>query len=115
LEILSVKSVSQLAMTLSGLSSLRKLAQAKRLRIVFKKELPTQLDGEPSIQKPGELVIEFHSQAVLLKPAEQDEKDRREQQQQMPPLSPASSSSSVTSNTTSTTTSPSSGKAESIN
>ncbi|XP_014259255.1 diacylglycerol kinase epsilon [Cimex lectularius] len=68
IEIASAASSFQLAQFQLGLSEPTKLGQAKKVKLVLKKRIPMQIDGEPWMQPPGQIEITFANQArVLLK------------------------------------------------
>ncbi|KAF7494403.1 Diacylglycerol kinase theta [Sarcoptes scabiei] len=57
LEVVGVNGVVHMGQIQSGLSSAKRIAQGGHIRIKLSTEMPVQVDGEPWIQSPGELVI----------------------------------------------------------
>jgi len=57
LEVVGVTGVMHLGQIQSGLRSAIRIAQAGHIRIRVKHEVPVQVDGEPWIQSPGEIII----------------------------------------------------------
>jgi diacylglycerol kinase (ATP) len=57
LEVVGVTGVMHLGQIQSGLRSAIRIAQAGHIRIRVKHDVPVQVDGEPWIQSPGEIII----------------------------------------------------------
>nr|XP_027205590.1 diacylglycerol kinase theta-like [Dermatophagoides pteronyssinus] len=57
LEIVGVNGVVHMGQIQSGLSSAKRIAQGGHIRIKILTDMPVQVDGEPWIQSPGEIVI----------------------------------------------------------
>jgi diacylglycerol kinase (ATP) len=67
LEVVGVHGVLQLGAAQVGLYSATRLAQASRVKITTRADLPVEVDGEPSwFPRDGEIEIEFRSQAFML-------------------------------------------------
>ncbi|PRD26374.1 UNVERIFIED_CONTAM: Dgkq [Trichonephila clavipes] len=57
LEVVGVKGVVHMGQIQSGLTSAIRIAQGGHIRIKLNTEMPVQVDGEPWIQAPGEVVV----------------------------------------------------------
>ncbi|KAG5453981.1 Diacylglycerol kinase theta [Clonorchis sinensis] len=57
LEVVGISGVVHMGQIYSGLGSGIRLAQAGHLKILLKTELPIQIDGEPFIHPPGQIVV----------------------------------------------------------
>ncbi|XP_065582252.1 diacylglycerol kinase theta-like isoform X3 [Artemia franciscana] len=57
LEIVGVTGVLHLGQIQSGLRSAMRIAQGGHIRIKIISEIPIQVDGEPWVQSPGEVVV----------------------------------------------------------
>ncbi|CAK0885627.1 unnamed protein product [Prorocentrum cordatum] len=67
LEVVGVHGILQLGAAQVGLYSATRLAQASRVKITTRADLPVEVDGEPSwFPQDGEIEIEFRSQAFML-------------------------------------------------
>lgn len=67
LEVVGVHGILQLGAAQVGLYSATRLAQASRVKITTRADLPVEVDGEPSwFPQDGEIEIEFKSQAFML-------------------------------------------------
>lgn len=67
LEVVGVHGILQLGAAQVGLYSATRLAQASRVKITTRADLPVEVDGEPSwFPRDGEIEIEFRSQAFML-------------------------------------------------
>uniref|UniRef100_H2ZEB4 Diacylglycerol kinase accessory domain-containing protein n=1 Tax=Ciona savignyi TaxID=51511 RepID=H2ZEB4_CIOSA len=68
LEILGVGGVAHVSQIYSGLRNGVRLAQGEYIKILVKKEVAMQVDGEPWMQPPGRIIITVSSmQATMLK------------------------------------------------
>uniref|UniRef100_A0AAG5DBT8 Diacylglycerol kinase n=1 Tax=Anopheles atroparvus TaxID=41427 RepID=A0AAG5DBT8_ANOAO len=67
LEVFGVVSSFHIAQLQVGLSKPVRLGQAKSVRIVLKRTLPMQADGEPWMQSPCDINIQHYGQATMLK------------------------------------------------
>ncbi|OON15115.1 diacylglycerol kinase accessory domain protein [Opisthorchis viverrini] len=57
LEVVGVTGVVHLGQIFSGLRTGTRLAQGRHIRITIKTEIPVQVDGEPWIQPPGQIIV----------------------------------------------------------
>eukprot|EP01121_Diplochlamys_sp_Union-15-3_P014343 TRINITY_DN4561_c0_g1_i3.p1 TRINITY_DN4561_c0_g1~~TRINITY_DN4561_c0_g1_i3.p1 ORF type:complete len:205 (+),score=35.90 TRINITY_DN4561_c0_g1_i3:810-1424(+) len=65
-EIVGLKSSFHLAGIKTGTHSPIKIAQGKELKLMISSEVPLQVDGEPSNQKPAKLIIRHYNQVLML-------------------------------------------------
>jgi hypothetical protein len=43
-----------------------KIAQASKVRLRTRQQIPMQVDGEPVLLEPSEIIIEFKNQALMI-------------------------------------------------
>ncbi|GAA50183.1 diacylglycerol kinase, partial [Clonorchis sinensis] len=78
LEVVGVTGVVHLGQIFSGLRTGTRLAQGRHIRITIKTEIPVQVDGEPWIQPPGQIIVLRSAlKATMLKKRKRRKVNRR--------------------------------------
>ncbi|CAL8105230.1 unnamed protein product [Calicophoron daubneyi] len=78
LEIVGVTGVVHMGQIFSGLRSGTRLAQGGHIRITIKSDIPVQVDGEPWIQPPGQIIVLRSAlKATMLKKRKRRKVNRR--------------------------------------
>ena len=73
LEVVGVTGVAHLGQIQSGLRSAVRIAQGGHIKIHLKSEIPVQVDGEPWVQSPGDIVVLKSAVKVRKPPFRTDE------------------------------------------
>lgn len=67
IEVFGLTSSFHIGQVMIGLSKPIFLGQARQVKLVLDEHLPVQVDGEPWIQSPAQIQLDWNSHATLLK------------------------------------------------
>ncbi|XP_061409174.1 diacylglycerol kinase theta [Lethenteron reissneri] len=74
LEVVGVTGVMHMGQVQGGLRSGIRIAQGQFIRVVLQRETPIQVDGEPWLQPPGNIIVSAGPQVSMLKKSKQRQK-----------------------------------------